>query len=188
MLALLSTVLPTMAPSSTVKRCPPFIWTHPSRDVPSNRSIHCSLRLVERGTPRDGGKANAMIESPDFVAFLPLPPAAMAPYCLPPTMYTLGVAYPPAGSWCSQSRRPELFSKARIFSSAVAATNTTPPAVATAPPKLSDPVLRIPFATRWGYSPSGTFQAISPLTRSTAFSVPQGGEMAGTPSGPTNNG
>ena len=33
-----------------------------------------------------------MIESPDFVAFLPLPPAAITTYCLPSTMYTLGVA------------------------------------------------------------------------------------------------
>ena len=84
--------------------------------------------------------------------------------------------------------RPELFSNARIFSSAVAAMKITPPAVATAPPKLSVPVFRIPFATSCGYSPSGTFQAISPLTRSMAFSVPHGGAIAGTPCGSRNSG
>ena len=42
MLALLSTVRPTMAPSSTVKRWAPFMWTHPFSDVPSNRLIQPS--------------------------------------------------------------------------------------------------------------------------------------------------
>ena len=64
----------------------------------------------------------------------------------------------------------------------------TPPAVATAPPKLSVPVLRIPFATSCGYSPSGTFHAISAVTRSIAFSVPHGGAIAGTPWGSRNRG
>ena len=75
----------------------------------------------------------------------------------------LGVAYPPAGSWCSHSTRPECDSNARIFSSAVAATNRSPPAVATTPPKFIEPVLRMPLATSCGYSPSGTFQRSSPL-------------------------
>ena len=33
--ALASTVRPTIAPSSTVKRWAPFMWTQPFRDFPS---------------------------------------------------------------------------------------------------------------------------------------------------------
>ena len=92
MLALDSTVLPTMAPSSTVKRWAPFMWTQPFNEAPSNRSIQPSaagageLAAVGAVCRRSCGSANAMIESPDFVAFLPLPPAAIATYCRPSIM------------------------------------------------------------------------------------------------------
>src|SRR5262249_47635319 len=109
------------------------------------------------------------------------PPAEITRYCLPLTTYVLGVAYPAEGSWYSQSTRPECDSNARIFASAVAAMNVIPPAVVTGPPKFIVPVFRIPFATNSGYSPSGTFQRMSPLFRSMAFKVPQGGEIPGNP-------
>ena len=82
MLALLSTVRPTIAPSSTVNRWAPFIWTHPSSEEPSKRSIQSSDGDRAGDVCEDSltGSANAMTESPDFVAFLPLPPAAIATY------------------------------------------------------------------------------------------------------------
>ena len=47
------------------------------------------------------------------------------------------------------------------------------------PPKFRVPVYRMPRSTSFGYSPSGTFQRISPWLRSTALSVPHGGAIAG---------
>ena len=49
-----------------------------------------------------------------------------------------GVVYPPAGSSCSHRMAPDRLSNARIFSSGVAAMNTTPPTVRTT---LRDKVL-----------------------------------------------
>src|SRR6266581_507934 len=40
----------------------------------------------------------------------------------------------------------------------------------------------MPLAASSGYSPSGTFQAYSPVFKLMAFSVPQGGAIAGYPS------
>src|SRR5687768_12098982 len=62
------------------------------------------------------------------------------------------------------------------------------PAVTTAPPMLSEPVLRMPSAARAGYSPSGTFHSRRPVARSRALSVPHGGLMAGYPRSSTKNG
>src|SRR5688572_18951305 len=92
-LALDSTVLPTMAPSSTEKRWAPFMWTHPFNEDPSKRLIQPSADEAGEGTAAVGavgrrtcGNAKAMMESPDLVAFLPLPPAAIAMYWRPSIM------------------------------------------------------------------------------------------------------
>src|SRR5947208_16260622 len=57
-----------------------------------------------------------------------------------------------------------------------------PPAVTNGPPSFSVPVGGMPRAFNFGYSPNGTFHLISPVFRSTAFTVPQGALMAGSPS------
>src|SRR5437899_12455067 len=44
----------------------------------------------------------------------------------------------------------------------------------------------MPLAASSGYSPSGIFQTYSPVFRSIALNVPQGGAMAGYPSGSKN--
>ena len=77
-----------------------------------------------------------MIESPDFVAFLPPPPAAIDDV-LPAVDHVDARRRVAAGRQLMlPEHRPECFSNARIFSSAVAAMKITPPAVATAPPKF----------------------------------------------------
>src|SRR5262249_31345400 len=52
---------------------------------------------------------------------------------------------------------------------------TRPPAVAIEPPRLSVPVGAAPFAASSSTWPSGARQAISPVFKLTALSVPQGG-------------
>src|SRR5690606_24007061 len=94
------------APSSTVYLCDPLRCTHPSRVFPSKRSIH-PVGLGWSASSSSDGRAKAMIESPYFVAFLPPPPAAITTYCFPSITYTLGVAYPPAGSVYSHKILPE---------------------------------------------------------------------------------
>src|SRR5688572_19709189 len=129
-----------------------------------------------------------MMASPGRVSGLAAPPAAMTTYCLPLIVKTLGVAYPPAGNWYSHRIRPVYLSNARNFSSTVAPMKTRLPAVTTAPPMLSEPVLRMPSAASAGYSPSGTFHSRRPVARSRALSVPHGGLMAGYPRSSTKNG
>ncbi len=71
--------------------------THPFRVLPSKSWIQAEsgdwpLGLAEGASSCRSGSAKAMMESPDFVAFLPPPPAAITTYCLPLITYTLGVA------------------------------------------------------------------------------------------------
>ena len=56
--------------------------------------------------------------------------------------------------------------------------NTRPPAVTMPPPRLTDPC---------GAGPSGTCHFTAPAARSSAASVPNGGGVHGTPSGPNSS-
>jgi hypothetical protein len=102
------------------------------------------------------------------------------------------VACPPAGRSYLQSSRPVSESNARSTLSIEAAVNTSPPAVATGPPKFGLPLprragrksrtrscLKAPATI----SPRGTSQAVRPVNRSTAASVPHGGGLHGVPPG-----
>ena len=51
--------------------------------------------------------------------------------------------------------------------------------IAALAPERVDAVAGMPRAVSSGYSPRGTFHLISPVFRSTALSVPQGGSIAG---------
>src|SRR5436309_13287490 len=87
----------------------------------------------------------------------------------------MGVACPLASSRVTQSSFPVSESKARKRLSLVPAMKFSPPAVAIDPPRLGTPVLGMHFASSSSTTPRGTFQAISPVFKSTAFKVPQGG-------------
>ena len=65
-------------------------------------------------------------------------------------------------------------SNARNRRSAVAPMNTSPPAVAIAPPTLGEPTRRRPSGSS-SLTPSGTSHAISPLAAWTAYSRAHGG-------------
>src|SRR6266850_7760365 len=86
-------------------------------------------------------------------------------------MYVIGVACALASRSAVHSCSPVFASNPRKRLSVVAPINTTPPAVTIEPPRLGVPVIVFNPST----TPSGTFQAISPLFTSTALSVPQGG-------------
>src|SRR6267378_1886759 len=119
------------------------------------------------------GSANATSASDTFPLKYPPPPAAITTNCLPLflPMYVIGVACALASRSAVHSCSPVFASNPRKRLSVVAPINTTPPAVTIEPPRLSVPVIVFNPST----TPSGTFQAISPLFTSTALSVPQGG-------------
>src|SRR5215475_1792528 len=94
----------------------------------------------------------------------------------------MGVACAAAGNSKFHSSLPVSASKACRWGSMVAEVKITPPAVAIGPPRLIDPVV-FPGAI----VPSGTFQTILPLKRSTASVVPHGGRLQGTPLGENMN-
>src|SRR5262245_21424113 len=75
-------------------------------------------------------------------------------------------------------------SNARSLSSIAAAMKTRPPAVTIEPPKLIDPnSADFGNSVSCGMPPSGASHRISPVFRSTAFSLPQGGATQGVPLG-----
>src|SRR5687768_3569168 len=130
------------------------------------------------------GSANATYASPacrlgpggcGWTASFPPPVAAMTTYCLPFASYVVGGAKPPNGRWADHSSSPVDLSNARIFRSRVPAQNTSPPAVASGPPKFSVPVPWMPRFVRSACSPSGTRQTILPVFKSIALSNPHGG-------------
>lgn len=92
--------------------------TNPEASVWSNtagRILDSVHRFCSR--PSDSGNygnAKATYVPPLGAPFLP-PPQAITRYCLPSTMYVLGVALPAAGSFASHNRRPLLLSYARIL-------------------------------------------------------------------------
>src|SRR5580692_3799384 len=59
--------------------------------------------------------------------------------------------------------------------------NSSPPAVATEPPILIDPVFITPRASSASTRPNGSRQAISPVLRLIAASSPHGGAWHGQP-------
>src|SRR6267378_4196177 len=119
------------------------------------------------------GSANATRVSDTFPLKNPPPPAAITTNCLPVflPMYVIGLACALASRVAAHSCSPVFASNPRKRSSTVAPINTTPPAVTIEPPRFGVPVVVFSSST----TPSGTFQAISPLFTSTALSVPQGG-------------
>src|SRR5712671_6534289 len=119
------------------------------------------------------GSANATSASDTFPLKYPPPPAAITTNCLPVflPMYVIGVACALASRVAAHSCSPVFASNPRKRSSIVAPINTTPPAVTIEPPRFGVPVVVFSSST----TPSGTFQAISPLFTSTALSAPQGG-------------
>src|SRR5215470_12004935 len=96
----------------------------------------------------------------------------------------MGVAWELAGSWPSQITFPVSASKARSLSSIAAAMKARPPAVTIEPPRLGDPNSD-DFGRKesFGITPSGASHRISPVFKSTAVSLPQGGTTQGTPLG-----
>src|SRR5499427_10597501 len=96
----------------------------------------------------------------------------------------MGVAWELAGSWPSQITFPVSTSNARSLSSIAAAIKTRPPAVTVEPPKLGDPNSDdFGRSASCGTRPSGASQRISPVFKSTAVSLPQGGATHGVPLG-----
>src|SRR5215468_10979895 len=99
----------------------------------------------------------------------------------------MGVAWALAGSWPSQTTFPVSTSNARSLSSIAAAMKTRPPAVTIEPPRLIDPNSEdFGEIESCGMRPSGTSQRISPVFKSTAVSLPQGGATQGVPLGDDN--
>ena len=193
MLALLSTVRPTMAPSSTVKVCAPFMWTQPFSVVPSKRSIQPIARL------RSGRSRRAAVvvglrqrERDDRVAGLRGVLAAAAGGnrdVLPAVDHVDARRRIAAGRQLVLPQHPArvLLEGADLLVGGGRdedhAAGRRDRAAEVHRAGVADP-----FATSCGYSPSGTFQRMSPLTRSMAFSVPHGGAIAGTPCGSRNSG
>ena len=118
---------------------------------------------------------------PDLPYRPALPPVSVYHDILPPpASYVIGVAFPDSGSVVSQSSLPvrlvegaELSVEVRGGDEHKAARGHNGSAV------ILLPVSFMPLAASSGYSPSGIFQAYSPVFRLMALSVPQGGAIAG---------
>src|SRR5690606_5157226 len=126
------------------------------------------------------GRAKATKASPEGVPHLPPPPAEISTYWRPSAPRNVaGEAYPAAGNCACHNSRPVEESKARMRSSIVPAAKTSPPPVASAPPRFGVPVGEMPRSSSSGNTPSGTVHAIIPAFRFTALRVPHGGLWQG---------
>src|ERR1700736_3002778 len=106
------------------------------------------------------------------------PPDAKTPtYCLLffPS-HVMGMEFTSKPTFVTHSSLPVRESNARNLPSSVAPTNTSPPAVAMAPPfVVGVPVLGTPSLSSSSNDPSGTRHAISPEFTLTATISPHGG-------------
>src|SRR5689334_17685736 len=120
--------------------------------------------------------ANAvMLSSVTGLPKNPPPVDAITTYCLPSfPWYVIGVASAAPPSLKVHSSLPFLASNARKRPSSVAATNTSPPAVAIVPPFPGRPVLCL-SAGKLSVTPSGTRHTNSPVLTLTAVNCPHGG-------------
>src|SRR5688572_22306891 len=134
------------------------------------------MRRGSEGSPARGRAKATSFDMYSLLYLLP-PPAATTTNCLPlfGPRYVMGVACALAGKRVIHSSSPVSLSKARNLPSFVAPMNTSPPAVTIDPPKFGAPVLGIPRAVNSSYSPSADRQRCSPLLRSIAVRLPQGG-------------
>ncbi len=95
----------------------------------------------------------------------------------------MGRAWALFGSSAVQTSRPVSMSKTCIRLSSVPATNTNPPPVIMAPPRLIEPGGSGAPGASSAKDPSGTFQRMAPFSMSTATSMPHGGGEQGMPDG-----
>src|SRR4051794_29764835 len=105
----------------------------------------------------------------------PPPVDVITTYCLPSLpSYVIGVASAAPPSLTVHSSLPFFASNARKRLSSVAATKTSPPAVAIVPPLPGRPVFCL-SGGKLSVTPSGTRQANSPVFTLTAVNCPHGG-------------
>src|ERR687897_634182 len=152
------------APQASQDQCSPSRADHD----PPPRLLWSVLTAEALRAP--AGSAKTRSSSLRGALIWKLPPAGTATYCLPSMAYVIGGPFTPPFAWYCHTCFPDLASNARNCRSLVPV-NTSPPAVATAPPIIG----------------SFTFfcQAIFPVFTSTAENRPYCGSPVPTKAPPS---